>query len=125
MARLAYCRTCKATYPLVIVNHEGGRSTKVKEPSCPMGHTDVHEIEAPARKPALGKSAPKRVVAKAAAVKAPAKKAAAVKAPVKKAAAVKPPVKKAAAVKATAKKPAAAKAAAKKPAAKKKSDKKA
>ena len=53
MARLAYCRVCKATYPLNIVISDGGRSGKTKEPTCPMGHLDVEELDAP-RKP-LGK----------------------------------------------------------------------
>jgi len=50
MARLAYCKTCKATYPLNIVTSDGGRSGKTKEPACPMGHKDVEELDAP-RKP--------------------------------------------------------------------------
>lgn len=49
MARLAYCRTCKATYPLNIVVNEGGRAGKTKEPACPMGHTDIEELAAPRR----------------------------------------------------------------------------
>ncbi len=50
MARLAYCESCKATYPLNIVSSEGSRSGKVKEMTCPLGHTDVHEVEeSPAR----------------------------------------------------------------------------
>lgn len=44
MAKLAYCESCKATYPLNIVS-EGGRSGKSKELACPLGHTDVHEVE--------------------------------------------------------------------------------
>ena len=50
MARLAYCKVCKATYPLNIVISDGGRSGKVKVPACPMGHTQVEELDAP-RKP--------------------------------------------------------------------------
>jgi hypothetical protein len=50
MARLAYCKVCKATYPLNIVINDGGRSGKAKEPACPMGHTQVEELDAP-RKP--------------------------------------------------------------------------
>ena len=50
MARLASCKVCKATYPLNIVVNDGGRSGKVKEPACPMGHTQVEELDAP-RKP--------------------------------------------------------------------------
>ena len=53
MAKLAYCKVCKATYPLNIVTSDGGRSGKVKEPACPMGHTDVEELDAP--RPASGK----------------------------------------------------------------------
>jgi len=47
MARLAYCKRCKATYPLNIVVHDGGRGGKAKEPSCPMGHVEVKELDAP------------------------------------------------------------------------------
>jgi hypothetical protein len=50
MARLAYCKVCKATYPLNIVVNDGGRSGKVNVPACPMGHTQVEELDAP-RKP--------------------------------------------------------------------------
>ena len=50
MAKLAYCKRCNATYPLNIVVHDGGRSGKTKVPSCPMGHTEVTELDAP-RKP--------------------------------------------------------------------------
>ncbi|HJW74630.1 MAG TPA: hypothetical protein VJ787_03015 [Thermoleophilia bacterium] len=50
MAKLAYCESCKATYPLSIVSHEGSRSSKSKEFACPLGHTDVREVEeSPAR----------------------------------------------------------------------------
>jgi hypothetical protein len=49
MAKLAYCKICKATYPLNIVTNEGGRSGKVKEPACPMGHLEVEELDAPHR----------------------------------------------------------------------------
>jgi len=47
MAKLAYCRRCRATYPLIIVVNDGGRSGKVKEPACPMGHADVEEVDRP------------------------------------------------------------------------------
>jgi hypothetical protein len=50
MARLAYCKICKATYPLNIVVSDGGRSGKTKEPTCPLGHKDIEELQAP-RKP--------------------------------------------------------------------------
>ena len=50
MARLAYCKKCNATYPLNIVVSDGGRSGKTKEPACPMGHTEVEELDVP-RKP--------------------------------------------------------------------------
>jgi hypothetical protein len=53
MAKLAYCKICKATYPLNIVTSDGGRSGKVKEPTCPMGHTDVEPMDAP--RPPRGK----------------------------------------------------------------------
>ena len=43
MAKLAFCKRCNATYPLNIVVNDGGRSGKVKEPACPMGHTEVKE----------------------------------------------------------------------------------
>jgi hypothetical protein len=46
MAKLAFCKTCRATYPLAVVLHDGGRSGKVKEPACPMGHTDVEQLDA-------------------------------------------------------------------------------
>ena len=39
MAGLAYCRVCKATYPLNVVHIKGGRSAKVREVACPMGHS--------------------------------------------------------------------------------------
>ena len=51
MARLAYCKRCKATYPLNIVVNDGGRSGKTKEPACPMGHLDVKEAGQRPRKP--------------------------------------------------------------------------
>lgn len=47
MARLAYCKVCKATYPLNVVHVEGGRSAKVKEVTCPMGHFEVEELSSP------------------------------------------------------------------------------
>jgi hypothetical protein len=45
MARLAFCKRCNATYPLNIVVSDGGRSGKVKQPACPMGHTEVREVD--------------------------------------------------------------------------------
>jgi hypothetical protein len=50
MARLAYCKVCKATYPLIIAHSGGGRSGKAKEPACPMGHPDIEELDAPRTK---------------------------------------------------------------------------
>ena len=50
MAKLAYCKRCNATYPLAIVVHDGGRSGKAKEPACPMGHTEVKEVDAVPKK---------------------------------------------------------------------------
>jgi hypothetical protein len=47
MAKLAYCESCRATYPLNIVSHEGSRSSKGKEFACPLGHTDVRTVEEP------------------------------------------------------------------------------
>lgn len=47
MARLAFCKVCKATYPLAVVLQDGGRSGKVKEPTCPMGHTEIDQLDAP------------------------------------------------------------------------------
>jgi len=47
MASLAYCKVCKATYPLNVVQTEGGRSTKVRETACPMGHSDIEELSSP------------------------------------------------------------------------------
>jgi hypothetical protein len=49
MARLAYCKKCRATYPLNIVSGDG-RSGKTREPACPMGHQDIQELDTP-RKP--------------------------------------------------------------------------
>lgn len=51
MARLAYCTVCKATYPLVVVQHDAGRSGKVKAPACPMGHTEIEQLDAPPERP--------------------------------------------------------------------------
>jgi hypothetical protein len=45
MAKLAYCKRCNATYPLNIVVSDGGRGGKTKEPTCPMGHTEVKEVD--------------------------------------------------------------------------------
>jgi len=50
MAKLAYCKRCKATYPLAIVQNDGGRSGKVKVPACPMGHTKLQELDTPRRR---------------------------------------------------------------------------
>lgn len=50
MAKLAYCKRCKATYPLAVVQNDGGRSGKVKVPACPMGHTKLQELDAPRRR---------------------------------------------------------------------------
>jgi len=50
MAKLAYCKRCKATYPLAIVKNDGGRSGKAKTPACPMGHTKLQELDAPRRR---------------------------------------------------------------------------
>jgi hypothetical protein len=47
MAKLAYCESCRATYPLSIVSHEGSRSSKNREFACPLGHSDVREVEQP------------------------------------------------------------------------------
>ena len=49
MARLAYCKGCRATYPLNIVVSDGGRSGKARS-RVPDGHTQVEELDAP-RKP--------------------------------------------------------------------------
>jgi hypothetical protein len=43
MAGLAYCRVCKASYPLNVVQTNGGRAGKTVELRCPMGHADVAE----------------------------------------------------------------------------------
>jgi hypothetical protein len=46
MAKLAYCKTCKSTYPLAIVNPDSLRAGKEKRPlACPFGHSDVREVE--------------------------------------------------------------------------------
>ena len=50
MAKLAYCKLCNATYPLNIVIERGRTLRQDQGPSCPMGHTDVEELDAP-RKP--------------------------------------------------------------------------
>jgi hypothetical protein len=50
MAKLAYCKACKATYPLAVVTSDGGRSGKVRVPTCPMGHTDLEELDAPPKR---------------------------------------------------------------------------
>lgn len=47
MARLAYCNVCKATYPLSVVQVVGGRSGKVREVACPMGHSEIEESSSP------------------------------------------------------------------------------
>jgi hypothetical protein len=47
VARLAYCKVCKATYPLNVVQAVGGRSAKVREAACPMGHSEIEELAAP------------------------------------------------------------------------------
>jgi hypothetical protein len=47
MAKLAYCKVCKATYPLNVVHPEGNRSGRVKEAVCPMGHAQVEVFESP------------------------------------------------------------------------------
>jgi hypothetical protein len=49
MARLVYCETCRATYPLIVAKVGGGRSGKTEQYICPMGHSEVREVdEAPA-----------------------------------------------------------------------------
>ena len=45
VARLAYCTTCKATFPLAIVASDGGRAQKEKVLTCPFGHRKVREVE--------------------------------------------------------------------------------
>jgi hypothetical protein len=50
MAKLAYCKRCNATYPLVIVVSDGGRGGKTKEPACPMGHVEVEEVDSVTRR---------------------------------------------------------------------------
>lgn len=45
MAKLVYCKVCKATYPLNIVIGDGGRAGKVKEAICPMGHSGIEELD--------------------------------------------------------------------------------
>ncbi len=49
MAKLVYCSVCKATYPANVVHGDGGRSGKVREAMCPMGHTDITELTTPGR----------------------------------------------------------------------------
>jgi hypothetical protein len=50
MAKLAFCKVCKATYPLAVVMHDGGRSGRTKEPTCPMGHTQIEQLDAPLKR---------------------------------------------------------------------------
>lgn len=52
MAKLAFCKVCKATYPLVVVQQDGGRSGKTKEPTCPMGHSQIEQLDAPPKRSA-------------------------------------------------------------------------
>jgi hypothetical protein len=49
MAKLAYCKRCKATYPLSIVVGDGTRGGRIKVPTCPLGHTDVKEVDSVAK----------------------------------------------------------------------------
>jgi hypothetical protein len=49
MARLAFCKRCNATYPLNIVSNDGGRGAKAKEATCPLGHTEVQEVNTVAK----------------------------------------------------------------------------
>ncbi|HOT23127.1 MAG TPA: hypothetical protein PLK79_01685 [Thermoleophilia bacterium] len=51
MAKLAYCKVCRATYPLAVVHPDVGRTGKAKEPACPMGHTDIEEIDTLPKRP--------------------------------------------------------------------------
>ena len=49
MAKLAYCEVCKATYPLVIVSGDTGRSqrdrAKNRPLTCPLGHTKIRKVD--------------------------------------------------------------------------------
>lgn len=43
MAKLVYCKICKATYPLNVVRSDGSRTGKTREACCPMGHVEIAE----------------------------------------------------------------------------------
>jgi len=49
MAKLAWGTRCNATYPLNIVVSDGGRGGRTKTPACPMGHTEVKEVDTVAK----------------------------------------------------------------------------
>jgi hypothetical protein len=49
-----YCSVCKATYPANVVQTDGSRSGKTREPACPMGHLDIVELTTP-RRPRVAK----------------------------------------------------------------------
>ncbi len=49
MAKLVYCRVCKATYPLNVIQGDTGRAGKVRVSLCPMGHADIVELDTPGK----------------------------------------------------------------------------
>lgn len=49
MAKLVYCKVCKATYPLNVIQGDAGRSGKVRELLCPMGHAAIEEVDTPGK----------------------------------------------------------------------------
>ena len=51
MAKLAYCNVCRATYPMAVVQPDAGRTGKAKEPACPMGHTDIEQLDTLPKRP--------------------------------------------------------------------------
>jgi hypothetical protein len=46
MALLAYCKKCRATYPLSIVSGDSRQQKDKDRPlTCPFGHTEVRAVD--------------------------------------------------------------------------------
>jgi hypothetical protein len=46
MAKLAYCKKCRATYPLSIVSGDARSQREGNKPlTCPFGHTGLRAVE--------------------------------------------------------------------------------
>jgi hypothetical protein len=47
MSRLAYCKKCRATYPLAIVSGDSRQKDRDKDRplTCPFGHTEVKAVD--------------------------------------------------------------------------------